>query len=196
MLGVYHPPVGSTPGNTHIKFLDEVIQLVQYFINNHKNLVLLGDSNIHVQDLANLDSLVYNDTMEAMGLIQHIIEPTHQLGNTLHLIYTESLDAIKVIYAFLGDCILDHRQAVIELQLRKQQERSESTSHRNYRGLNLDNFRKEFNSNRILEKDNLENMFTEFNEEMTRALDELAPLEERGKSKRKSRPWYNSQILE
>ena len=30
---------------------------------------------------------------------------------------------------------------------------------------------------------------------MTRALDELAPLEDRGKPKRKSRPWYNSQLL-
>ena len=87
LLGVYLPPIGSTPGNTHVEFLDEVSQLVQYFITNHKNLVLLGDFNIHVQDLANLDSPVYNDTMEAMGLIQHKVEPTHQLGNTLDLIY-------------------------------------------------------------------------------------------------------------
>ena len=71
-----------------------------------------------------------------------------------------------------------------------------STSHRNYRGLNLHNFRKEFNSNRILEKDNLEEAFKEFKEEMTRALDELAPLEDRVNSKRKSETWYNSQLLE
>ena len=120
-LDVYHPPIRSTPGNTHIKFLDEVSQLVQYFITNHKNLFLLGDFNIHVQDLANPDSLVYNDTVEAMGLIQHIIEPTHQLGNTLELIYTESLEAIKVLHAFLANYILDHTLAGIELQLRKQQ---------------------------------------------------------------------------
>ena len=31
---------------------------------------------------------------------------------------------------------------------------------------------------------------------MTGALDELAPLEDGGKPKRKSRPWYNSQLLE
>ena len=105
LLGVYQQTIGSTPGNTHGKFLDEVSQLVQYFITNYKNLVLLGDFNIHVQDLANSDSLVYNETMEAMGLIQHIIEPTHQLGNTLDLINTESLEAVKVIHAFLGDYI-------------------------------------------------------------------------------------------
>ena len=74
--------------------------------------------------------------------------------------------------------------------------KSESTSHRNYRGLNVDNVRKEFNNNRILERGNMEEAFTEFKEEMTRALDELASLEDRGKPKRKSRPWYNSQLLE
>ena len=86
--------------------------------------------------------------------------------------------------------------SIAELQLRKQQEKSESTSHRNYRGLNLDDFRKEFNNNRILEKYNLEEAFTEFKEEMTEALDELAPLEDKGKPKRKSRPWYDIQLLE
>ena len=139
---------------------------------------------------------MYNDTKEAVGLIQHIIEPMQKLGNTLDVIYTESLEVIKVLHAFLGDYTSHHRVAGIELQLRKQLEKSESTSHRNHRGLNLNNFRKEFNNNRILEKDNLEEAFTEFKEELTRALDELASLEDRGKPKRKSRPWYNSQLLE
>ena len=40
--------------------------------------------------------------------------------------------------------------------------------HRNYIGLSLDNFLKEFNNNRILKRDNLEEAFTEFKEEMTR----------------------------
>ena len=92
LVGVYHQPIGSTPGNIQVKSLDGVSQLVQYFITNHKNLVLLGDFNRHVQDLANPNSTIYNDTM---GLIQHIIKPTHQLGNTLDLIYTESLEAVK-----------------------------------------------------------------------------------------------------
>ena len=64
--------------NTYTKFLDEVSQLVQYFITNHQNLVLLGNFNIHAQDLTNPDSLEYNDTMKALGLRQHIKKPTHK----------------------------------------------------------------------------------------------------------------------
>ena len=37
ILVIYHPP-----GNTHTRLLDEVSQLVQYYMTNHKNLVILG----------------------------------------------------------------------------------------------------------------------------------------------------------
>ena len=77
ILVIYHPP-----GNTHTRLLDEVSQLVQYYMTNHKNLVILGDFNIAVQDLNNPVSLAFYNTMEALGLIQHIDKPTHQLGNT------------------------------------------------------------------------------------------------------------------
>ena len=52
---------------------------------NYKNLVILGNFNIAVQDL-----------MEALGLVQHTDKPTHQLGNTLDHIYIESLDVLSV----------------------------------------------------------------------------------------------------
>ena len=29
LAGVYHPPIGSSTGNTHAKFLEEVSQLIQ-----------------------------------------------------------------------------------------------------------------------------------------------------------------------
>ena len=44
----------------------------------------------------------------------HIIEPSHQLGNKLDVIYTESLGAVKVLHVFLGDYISDYRLAGIE----------------------------------------------------------------------------------
>ena len=56
-IGIYHPSIGTMAGNTHTKFLDEVSQLVQYFITNHQNLVLLCDVNIHTQDLTHPDLL-------------------------------------------------------------------------------------------------------------------------------------------
>ena len=71
-------------------------------MTNYTNLVLLGDFNIHTQDTENPDSITYNDMVEALGLQQHIDKPMHRLGNTLDLIYTESLDRVRVIHSFIG----------------------------------------------------------------------------------------------
>ena len=75
---IYHPLLGSTR-NTPARFLDQVSELVQYLFTNHKNLVLLGDSNIPVNKIDNQDTQAYLDTMEALGLVQHIDQQTHQM---------------------------------------------------------------------------------------------------------------------
>ena len=116
-----------------MRFLDQVSELVQYLFTNHKNLVLLGDFNIHVNKLDNQNTQAYLDTMEALGLVQHIDQQTHQLGNTLDLIYTESLEPIRICHTFTSSYISDHRLVGIELQMRKQQVRIDSSKTRSYR---------------------------------------------------------------
>ena len=94
LVGIYHPPIGSSTGNTHTRFLKKVCLLIQFLITNHTNLVLWDDFNINAQDIENPDSLVYNDTVEALGLQQHIDTPMHKLGNILDLIYMEILNSL------------------------------------------------------------------------------------------------------
>ena len=153
IAGLYHPPLGNTR-NTPARFLDQVSELVQNLFTNHKNLVLLGDFNIHVNRLDNQDTQAYIDTMEALGLVQHIDQPTHQLGNTLDLIYTESLEPILVSYAFTSNFILDHCLVGIDLQMKKQQVRIESSKTRNYKNFSTSSFETSFNDSTILEEDN------------------------------------------
>ena len=166
LSGIYHPPIGSSKGNTHTKFPDEVSKLTQPLMTNYTNLVLLGDFNIHTQDTENPDSIIYNDTMEALRLQQHIEKPTHRLGNTLDLIYTESLDRVRVIHSFIGNFISNHRIVGIELEIKKQLEKHQSTKHRNYRDFTLNNFSQVFNSNKILDQSSLEEAVQAFNKEM------------------------------
>ena len=68
----------SSKGNMYTKFLKEVSKLTQLLMTNYTNLVLVGDFNIHTQDMENPDSITYNDMMEALGL-QHIDKQTHIL---------------------------------------------------------------------------------------------------------------------
>ena len=184
VVGVYHPTLGTTR-NTPVRFLAQVSELVQYLFTNHKNLVLLGDFNIHVNKLDNQDTQSYIDTVEALGLVQHIDQQTHQLGNTLDLIYTESLEEY---HAFTSTYISDHHLVGIELQMKKQLTRIESSKTRSYKDFNPKDFEASFDNSTILEQVDFTLTVQELEKELTRTLDELAPLQDRRKKKQPSRP--------
>ena len=148
-------------------------------MTNYTNLVLLGDFSIHNQDMENPDSITYNDMMVALGLLQPIDKPPHKFGNTLDLIYMESLNRVRVIHSFIGNFISNHRIVRIELEIKKQLEKCQSTKHRNYRDFNLNNFSQVFNNSKILDQSSLEDAVQAFNEEMEKILGKIAPIEEK-----------------
>ena len=190
ILVIYHPP-----GNTHTRLLDEVSQLVQYYMTNHKNLVILGDFNIAVQDLNNPDSLAFYDTMEALGLVQHIDKPTHHLGNTLDHIYTESLDQLGVQHAFIGSYISNHRLVGIEINSKKYSKQLEDQHRCPLKELDIDTFRNEFRNEIVMQHSNLDTIWREFDKELTRTLDKLAPPRKPRRNAKPPKPWYNSRLL-
>ena len=184
ILVIYHPPIGNA-GNTHTRFLDQVSELLQYSITNYKNLVVLGDFNIAIQDLGNLDSQTYKDTMEALGLTQHISYATHQLGNTLDHIYTESIDALEVRHSFLGEFLSDHRLVGIEVNKEKMRHQLENQNRRPFKKLDLDTFKQEFNNGAVTQHRQLDEIWVALEKEPTRTLDKLIP---EVKHRRKSKP--------
>ena len=79
------------------------------------NVLILGDFNIHINDQTNEDSGIFTDIMEALGLSQHVEHPTHRIGNTLDLIFTETngntqLDSIRE-----GPFFPDHSAVTLKL---------------------------------------------------------------------------------
>ena len=195
ILAIYHPPLGQA-GNTITRFINQVGELFQYYLANHKNLVILGDFNIHVHDGTNPDSLVYIDTLEALGFKQHISTPTHRLGGTLDLIYTKSLANTKVIHSFIGNYISDHRLVGIELETSKLWEQPTATRFRKYTDITLENFTATFRNKEITQHSKLEDALEAYNKEIERTLDILAPVKKRTDHKKQSRPWYNASLLD
>ena len=195
ILVIYHPPIGNA-GNTHTRFLDQVSELLQYSITNHKNLVVLGDFNIAIQDLGNPDSQTYKDTMEALGLTQHIDQATHQLGNTLDHIYTESIDTLEVRHSFIGDFLSDHRLVGIEINIRKMRRQLDSQTRRPFKKLDLNTFKQEFNNEAVTQHRQLDEIWAALEKELTRTLDKLIPEEKHRRKSKPKRPWYNSRLLD
>ena len=86
---LYHPPT------THLAIDSNAVFIIEFW--NHmcniqlesKNIVILGDFSLHVNDKSDTDTQQFMDVVEASGLKQWVDFPTHKLGNTLDLIITE-----------------------------------------------------------------------------------------------------------
>ena len=94
LIRLYHPP--STNGTTTTMFLDEIMELIMTLIHKYNNILLLGNFNMYIEDISNVGNIIFNDTMEALGLIQHVKSPTHRQGNTLDLIFNEANSQIQM----------------------------------------------------------------------------------------------------
>ena len=65
-MGIYHPPPRNDITNT--MFIDEITELLEDMMGKYNNMVLLGDLNMHIDDLTNTDSYIFNDTMHACDI--------------------------------------------------------------------------------------------------------------------------------
>ena len=66
-MGLYNPP--PTDGMTTTMFLDEVTELLMALIPKYNNIMLVDNFNMHIEDTSSPDNIIFNDTMEALGLI-------------------------------------------------------------------------------------------------------------------------------
>ena len=62
------------------------------------------------------DAGIFTDTMEALGLSQHVEHPTHRLGNTLDLIFTETNGNTQLDSIMEGPFFSDDSAVTFKLQ--------------------------------------------------------------------------------
>ena len=88
IIGLYHPPQGTDPKVSNANFLDQLTDLLSHVIPKHWDIIIMGDYNIHINNLEDRDAQILKDTLNAFNLRQHINIPTHNLGHNINLIIT------------------------------------------------------------------------------------------------------------
>ena len=79
-------------------FFGDFDDYLDYLTHLPGKLIIAGDFNIHVEDNNCPEAQKFLTFISNYGLVQHISEPTHNLGGTLDLVLTRSnsIDAINV----------------------------------------------------------------------------------------------------
>ena len=73
-------------------FFTEFYNLIENLSLTLKNLVVIGDFNIHVNETFNPVIAKFNDILASFNFDQLVEGPTHKLGNTLDLVITNACD--------------------------------------------------------------------------------------------------------
>ena len=167
LIGIYHPPQGAQQAITNSNFITEFLMDVT---SKHNNILTMGDLNILMDDLENVDSCLLHNTINAFNLKQQINIPMHNLGHILNLIITENSDGYGVEKIILGFYLSVHQFITIQLTEHKPKVQQLLTKHRRIPTDIMQEFDKHFNNQSILQATDLDQAINQFRSELKRTL--------------------------
>ena len=77
ILVLYHPPYSARQKITNTMFIDDLTEYLTDWMASYRNILICGDFNIHIDDPNDTEAQIFNDTLETLGLQQHVNFETH-----------------------------------------------------------------------------------------------------------------------
>ena len=93
---VYRPPPSKRNGLKNSVFFDEWSLSLDRLPVITKDVIITGDLNVHLDNVHDADALRFNGTLEAHGLVQHVVGPTHKKGHTLDVVITWDISSLLI----------------------------------------------------------------------------------------------------
>ena len=155
----------------------------------YQNSIILGDFNIHIEDLTNADAITFNDAMRALGLEQYISGPTHVRGNTLDPIFTQLSNSFNITNTTLQGYILDHcmvyqhKETKVPIKTKEIRDRTKLTG---------PTLAQNFTSPDFNEDTTIGEVTSQFNTELLKALDATTPIKSIKFTNRPKHPWFKN----
>ena len=192
IIGIYHPPPNGEHNTTNGMFINDITELLVNKLPQYKNNIIPGDFNIHIEDLTNADAIIFNDTMRAHGLEQHISGPTHVRGNILDLIFTQLSNGFNITNTTLHGYISDHCMVSVNINIKKQKYPIETKEIRDRTKLARSTLAQNFTPPGFNEDTTIDEATRQFSTELLKALDTATPIKSIKFTNRPKHPWFNN----
>ena len=164
------------PNTSVLLFCEELAQLFEkYFLTDTQNTVLLGDLNIHMDDLQHPDTIMFNDFLDSFNLKNHVSFPTHTSKH--HLCITDNTTNL-VSRVTQGHALSDHNFIHVSLEISKPTPPIAKTTYRKLVKIDHDQFREDIWWDLDVVKDlpDLEEKIEKYNTVFKTVLGKHAPL--------------------
>ncbi|XP_062587414.1 uncharacterized protein LOC134249071 [Saccostrea cucullata] len=147
------------------------------------------------------------NTLSEYGLVQHVKTPTHVRGHLLDVVITRECTKIlkhppTVDESFICDSrgmsYSDHKGINTVLCVSKPPRERKTVSSRNYKKMNIDNFKSDLNfpSENVLHTSPLNDLVNIYNDCVRNAVEKNAPLRTQNIVLRPNTEWYSNELLQ
>lgn len=189
---IYRPPHSEKNPCTSLMFIDDFTQFLPDILTEHKNIVILGDFNLHLE-ADDPDSRVFTDIVDAMGLTPHVTIPTHKAGHTLDQVYTLLDNQVEVSKCSQGLLLSDHFVIECHASVPTSSIATKTVTSRKLKDIDYTAFMNDINNDAIRLTD-IDEAVRTLDAELLRVLDKHAPMKERRVTERKRETWYEDHI--
>ena len=191
--GIYHPPPSLVNKATNGMFIEEFIEFVSTTLPSHPNNIYISDFNLHVSE-EEMDPAIFNDSIEAMGLYQHVGFSMHKSGNILDLILSDIQQTVSIMTTAPGPYLSDHRAVIATLNSKRLKPMFSYQQVCKLKDITQEQLIDEFKPENVPLSSKLEEIVLDFNNELTHTLDKLAPLKKQKINLRPKNPWYDMEM--
>ena len=193
---VYRPPYSVKHPVSTSTIITEFSDYLESLVMSSEPLLILGDFNIHMDLHDDTDCRNMSDLLVSMGLKQHVLQPTHELGHTLDLIITHISDNIIAGRPYTGELFSDHLPVFCQLKPERPLVAVKHLQFRKIKSIDRHQFSEVICSTQLcLEPpDDLDTLVNCYNETLRSVLDICAPVLTRDIIVRSRAPWFNEDI--
>ena len=184
------------PFTSVLTFCNDLANLIEWNITkNRGKLLLVGDFNIHLDEPAHSDTILFTDTLESLDLQNMVKSPAHRSGHILDVIITECNSPL-VSSVHIGHQFSDHKFIHAVLSTTKPVPVEMTVKYWKIKNINIDKFGSDVR-NYCTDQDqerSLEELLTHYNEMLLGTLNKHAPLHENKCKITHRQPWFNDRI--
>ena len=191
IIAVYRPPYSQSHAVTSNMFFEEFSSFLESIVMCPEILLITGDFNFHLDDIADEDSRKFIEVLETFGLIQHVKFPTHVSNHILDLIITRSSSEIQASFFLSDHCFVE-----CSLSVPRPNPRQKKLQFRKMRQINIDAFKSDIITSNLCNETwaNLNDLVQSYDETLSNILEKHAPVQRNVIMERTKIPWFNNEL--
>ena len=157
-----------------LKFIEWLSEIIEgNILNDHGELVLIGDFNIHIDSPEALDTILFNNFLDSLNLKNLVDFSTHLSNHSIELIITDKNSSL-ISHPRRGHMLSDHHFILADLQIITQLPPIKTIKYRKLKSISPSNLEADLRSI-DLSGNTLSEHIESYNSNLFKILDSHAP---------------------